>query len=106
LTTAVEDISRTKKRLKLEIPAEVIDREYKEALGKLKQQVKIPGFRPGKAPENLIEKKYGEDIKADMLDRLVPRYYSQALKDASLVPVTLPSFEGSLLLKNGPISTD
>ena len=95
--TVVEDISTTKKRLQIQIPAEVIENEYKGAIAKLKQQAKVPGFRPGKTPESLIERRFGEDIKADIIDRLVPRSYSEALKEASLVPVTLPDFEGGPL---------
>lgn len=105
MTTAVEDISNTKKRLKIEIPADIIEKEYKESLDKVRQRAKIPGFRPGKAPVNLIEKKFGNDIKADIVDRLVPRFYSNALKDAELVPVTLPKFESSVDVKrNEPLS--
>jgi trigger factor len=105
LITAVEDISSTKKRLKIEIPAAVIEKEYRDSVNKVRQKAKIPGYRPGKAPENLIEKKFGEDIKSDIIDRLVPRYYSEALKEAGLVPVTLPQFESSLdVRKDGPLS--
>lgn len=105
MTSAVEDISTTKKRLKIEIPADVIEKEYVESVGKVKQRARIPGFRPGKAPTNLIEKKFGEDIKAEIIDRLVPKYYSDALKEANLVPVTMPDFETAVELKrNEPLS--
>ncbi len=105
MITAVEDISTTKKRLKIEIPTDIIEKEYREALDKVKQRAKIPGFRPGKVPASLIEKKFGGDIKADMIDRLVPRYYSEALKEAALVPVALPQFESSLDVKpNEPLA--
>jgi len=101
---AVEDISTTKKRLKIEIPTEIIEKEFKESLDNMRQRAKIPGFRPGKAPESLIEKRFGEDIKADIRDRLVPKYYSQALKEAELVPVTFPKFESALDIKrNAPL---
>jgi len=105
LITAVEDISITKKRLKIEIPTDIIEKEYRESLDKVKKRAKIPGFRPGKVPANLIEKKFGGDIKADIIDRLVPRYYSEALKEAALVPVALPKFESSLDVKpNEPLA--
>ncbi len=105
MITAVEDISTTKKRLKIEIPTDIIEKEYRESLDKVKQRAKIPGFRPGKVPASLIEKKFGGDIKADMIDRLVPRYYSEALKEAALVPVALPQFESSLDVKpNEPLA--
>lgn len=102
---AVEDISTTKKRLKIEIPNDIIEKEFKESLDNVRKRAKIPGFRPGKAPESLIEKRFGDDIKADILDRLVPKYYSEALKEAALVPVTLPKFESALQIKrNEPLS--
>lgn len=105
MTTAVEDISSTKKRLKIEIPTDVIEKEYRDSVNKVRQKAKIPGYRPGKAPENLIEKKFGDDIKSDIIDRLVPRYYSEALKETGLVPVTLPQFESALdVKKNEPLS--
>ncbi len=99
MSTTIEDISATKKRLKIEIPTDVIEREYSESLDKVRQRSRIPGFRPGKAPITLIEKKFGNDVKADIIDRLVPQYYSRAMKEAEFVPVTLPKFEGTLDFK-------
>jgi trigger factor len=104
LNTTVEDITSTKKRLKIEIPLDIIEKEYKSSLNKVRQTAKIPGFRQGKVPVNLIEKKFGSNIKEDVLDRLVPDYYSKALKDAELVPVTMPTFESTLEIKrNEPL---
>ena len=97
--TTIEDISTTRKRVKIEIPTDIVEREYSESLDKVRQRSRIPGFRPGKAPLTLIEKKFGNDIKADIIDRLVPEYYSKAMKEAELVPVTLPQFEGTLDFK-------
>jgi trigger factor len=99
LETTVEDISTTKKRLKIEIPSAVIREEYNSSLNNVKMKAKIPGSRPGKIPNNLIEKKFGDDIRADIIDRLVPQYYSKALKDADLVPVTMPTLEDTLEIK-------
>jgi trigger factor len=99
LSTTIEDISTTRKRLKIEIPTDIIEKEYSESLDKVRQRSRIPGFRPGKAPINLIEKKFGNDVKTDIIDRLVPQYYSKAMKEAELVPVTLPQFEGTLDFK-------
>jgi trigger factor len=105
LSITVEDITSTKKRLKIEIPADIIQKEYNTSLSSVRQKAKIPGFRPGHAPESIIEKRFGSDIKNDILDRIIPDYYSKALKEASLVPVTLPKFEGNLeFKKDGPLS--
>lgn len=99
MSATVENISNTKKRLTIEIPVEIIEKEFRASLDNVRQRARIPGFRPGKAPESMIEKKFGNDIKADIIDRLVPEYYSKALKDAELVPVTLPKFESNLDIK-------
>jgi len=105
LSRTVEDITSTKKRLKIEISADTIQREYSTSLSSVRQKAKIPGFRPGHAPVSMIEKKFGSDIKNDILDRLIPDYYSKTLKEANLVPVTLPKFEGSLeFKKDEPLS--
>ncbi len=99
MATLIEDISTTRKRLKIEIPTDIIEKEYSESLDKVRQRSRIPGFRAGKAPLTLIEKKFGNDVKADIIDRLVPQYYSKAMKEAGFVPVTLPQFEGTLDFK-------
>jgi trigger factor len=105
LSATVENISTTKKRLKIEIPSDIIEKEYTASLDNVRQRSRIPGFRPGKAPIPMIEKRFGNDIRADILDKLVPQYYSKAMKDAELVPVTLPEFEGTLELKrNAPLA--
>lgn len=95
MSITVEDITSTNKRLKIEIPADIVQKEYIASLTSVRQKAKIPGFRPGHAPAGMIEKKFGNDIKNDMIDKLIPDYYSKALKEANLVPVTLPRLEGS-----------
>ncbi|MDH4230470.1 MAG: trigger factor [Nitrospirota bacterium] len=105
MSITVEDISGTKKRLKIEIPVDIVQKEYAASVGSVRQRAKIPGFRPGHAPVSIIEKRFGSDIKSDIIDRLVPDYYSKALKEANLVPVTLPKFDSSLEFnKDEPLS--
>lgn len=105
MAASIEDISSTKKRLTIEIPGDVIDREYKDSLARIRQKANIPGFRPGKAPVNLIEKKFEQEIKSDLVDRLIPKYYTQAMKEADLFPVAMPDFEGDIdINKSGPLS--
>ncbi|MBF0558551.1 MAG: trigger factor [Nitrospirae bacterium] len=92
---AVEDISSTKKRLKIEIPADSIEAEIKKGLIDAQKKATFPGFRQGKAPMSLVEKKFGRDIEAEVLERIVPEYYMQAVKEADLKPVTRPAVEES-----------
>ncbi|MEW6675604.1 MAG: trigger factor [Nitrospirota bacterium] len=100
-----EDISPTKKRLSIEIPSDVIEKEIENSLEKLRQKTKIPGFRPGKAPVNLIEKRFGKEVEAEVLERVIPEYYNKALREAELMPVTTPVFDERVDFKrNNPLN--
>lgn len=102
---AIEDISSTKKRLKIEIPAEAIESEIKKGLNEAQKRARIPGFRPGKAPMYLIEKKFGKEIEADVMEKIIPEYYLKAIKEAGITPVSRPAVEESFDFKrNEPIS--
>lgn len=102
---SIEDISPTKKRVSIEIPVEVIDREFNSSLEVLRSKVKIPGFRPGKAPANLIEKRFGKEIEAEVLDKLIPEHYNMALREADLQPVSMPEVQEKFEFKrHAPIN--
>jgi trigger factor len=102
---AVEDITATKKRLTIEIPADAIEKELRESFEKLRQKTTLPGFRIGKAPMELIEKRFGKDVERDVLDRLVPQGYVAALKEADITPVANPMLEEKFDFKrNQPLS--
>jgi trigger factor len=95
----VEDISKTKKRLKIEISAEIIEKEIQDSLEKVRRKTTIPGFRTGKAPLNLIEKKFGKDVESEVLDRIIPQGYMNAIKEADLIPVSNPVLENKIDFK-------
>ncbi len=104
MSTTIEDLSSTSKRLKVEIPADIIEKEYISSLDNIRQRARIPGFRPGKSPVSLIEKKFGDDIRSDLLDKLVPEYLSKVIKEADLTPVSMPRLESALNIKrNEPL---
>lgn len=101
----VEDISTTKKRLTIEIPADTIEKEIRDSLEKLRLKAKIPGFRPGRAPIDLIEKRFGKEVESDVLDRVIPQGYVSALKEANITPVANPVLEEKIDFKrHHPIS--
>ncbi len=102
---AVEDINQTKKRLRIEIAADLIEREIKNSLEKLRHTVKIPGFRPGKAPVNLIEKRFGKQVEAEVLEKVVPEHLGNAIREAAIDPVTMPVLEEEFDFKrNNPLA--
>ncbi len=100
----IEEISATKKRLKIEIPADVVEGEIQKVLKEIQKKAKIPGFRPGKAPLSIIEKKFGKDAESDVLEKLVSQAYSDAIKEANLKPVLPPMAEDAIdIRRNEPL---
>ncbi|NOZ25214.1 MAG: trigger factor [Nitrospirae bacterium] len=89
----VEDINPTKKKFVVEIPADVLENKIEEALRNLGRTMKIPGFRPGKAPLSLLERRFGKDVEMEVLERIIPEYYVKAIKEEALFPVAAPVFE-------------
>lgn len=104
MDTQVEDLSSTRKRLRILIPREVLADEINAAYLEVGRNAKVPGFRPGKIPRPVLEKRFDRDVKAQVLDKLVPDYYERALKDTGLRPVSMPKFESRLdIRKDEPL---
>ncbi len=95
MNSTVESISTTKKKIIIEATADEVEGRIQKALKDLRVKTKLPGFRPGKVPIPLIDKKYGKEVEKDVLERLIPEYYLSAIKEAKLSPVTNPEFEKS-----------
>lgn len=95
----IEDISATRKRLTIEIPADTIEKEIQDSLQKVRQRATLPGFRPGKAPMDMIERRFGKSVEAEVLDRMIPEGYMNALKEADISPVSSPVMENKIDFK-------
>lgn len=101
----IEDLSSTKKRLKIEIPSDALEKEIGMSLQNLRGTLKIPGFRQGKAPVNLIEKRFGKEIEAEVMEKVIPQYYNNALREADLKPVSLPELDEEVnYTRNSPLN--
>ena len=70
------------------VPAQDVDKAYEQTLRTIARQVKVPGFRPGKAPRGVLESKVGKDaIAEEVRDNLVETYYPKAVRELELSPV-------------------
>lgn len=100
-----EDISTTKKRLKIEIPAEVLEKEIMESLSKVRSNAALPGFRQGKAPLGIIENKFGKKVETEVLEKMIPKEYVSALREARLTPIANPVIEEDYIFsRNQPVT--
>ena len=96
----MEEPSQTKKILKIEVPSEEINQEFNKTFKVLQKRAKIPGFRKGKVPVNVIRNRMGREVADDILQRMIPHYYTQALAKSELQPVDMPMI-GNVHLKEG-----
>jgi len=89
----VEDVSAVAKRLTVEIePAEVtgtLEKAYK----RLSKQVQVKGFRPGKAPRSILERRYGPEVNQEAAESLMKENFAQAVEASGLKPIIEPSLE-------------
>lgn len=80
MTISVEKQPKCLALLQAEIPAGDAQKEKDSVIKAFSKEVRIPGFRPGKAPKAVIEKRHGEDIKNEVNQRLVNQIVQEALK--------------------------
>ena len=100
------ELGPMKRALKIEVPADEVNLRFVQAYSELNRQVRIPGFRPGKAPLQLLEKRYAKTIEEDVIRSLVPDYYDRAIRQAGIVPVLveIPPLERVKVKKDSPFS--
>ncbi|HEY7088731.1 MAG TPA: trigger factor [Tepidisphaeraceae bacterium] len=95
----VEDAGPATKKVTVEIPAERIAQKLQEQYKELRQQAAIPGFRPGHAPQKLVEKRFGEDVKEQVRRTLISESYGQAVEKNSLQVIGEPEFDNPESIK-------
>ena len=78
------------KIFQIEIPYEHVKKTAEEVYRSIRKIAKIPGFRPGTVPQDLLEKHYSNDAREETLKRLIPEGYEKALDDHKVAPIGFP----------------
>jgi trigger factor len=89
----VEDAGPATKRISIEIPPDVITSKLEEQFKQLRREAAIPGFRPGHAPQKLIEKRFQGDVREQVRRSLISESYEQAVQKHSLQVIGEPKFD-------------
>jgi trigger factor len=87
------DVSPVKKTVEVEIPADLIATESKRVTSEFARSAKIPGFRPGKVPAAVVRNRFAKEIQEEVMSRLLPVTFRDALTDKGLEPVGDPQLE-------------
>jgi len=103
----IEELGALRRKLKIEIPKDVVSKRIKEAYEDISKKLKIPGFRSGKIPQHILEKQVPVQSFGEMFQGLMQEYYSKVLLENKLVPVGAPEMlhdEMSEIKKDSPLS--
>jgi trigger factor len=103
MNVTVENLAPCKKLVRVEVEAEAVDKAYEQIAGEFQKSVKIPGFRPGKAPKDIILKNYSKELDGEVRKRLISENYEKALKDQKLHAVTSPDIEEIQFSRGQPL---
>ncbi len=94
MKTAVSEVGRNKVLLSVEVPAADVEKVLTRTYRRLADQVKVPGFRPGKAPRSVIDQRLGKDfVRNEALKDLLPDMYAEAVESEDLDVVAPPSID-------------
>jgi trigger factor len=93
MAVTIENTAPCRKKLRVEVDAQRVAGTRAEILQEFRKAASIPGFRPGKAPEPMVEKRYAGQIDEELRKRLIPESYREALNEQHLKVVGYPQIE-------------
>jgi len=106
-TVNVEDAGPSRKKLSFNIPAEVVDAKLETALATVMTEAQLPGFRKGRVPRRLIERRFGDTVRNEAKNELVSSAYGDAVRDHELKVIGNPeldSFEAIEMTAGKPMA--
>jgi len=90
---SMQDVGPWRKQLTVEVPAPAVEAETERVVREYGQRVRIPGFRRGKVPAELVRRRFAKDIEREVIDRLLPRYWRQAQAESEIEPLMPPEVD-------------
>jgi len=107
MKSVVEPLEGNRVKLTVEVDEQEFDRALEAAFRKIAREVRIPGFRPGKAPRRVLEARVGKGVaREEALRESLPTYYAQALREADLDAIAPPEIDITSGEEAGPIAFD
>jgi len=90
---SVEDVGPCRKQLKVEVPAPAVEAETQRVVHDYGLKVRLPGFRQGKVPTELVRRRFAKEIDQEVKERLLPRYWRQAQAESAIEPLLPPEVD-------------
>jgi len=93
LDVQISDVGPCKKHLKVSIPHTDVERQFKESVGEMAKEAVVPGFRPGHAPRQLVERRFRKQVSGQVKSTLIMACLEQLDEDHKLNPITQPELD-------------
>src|SRR5713101_6402477 len=93
----LEDLTPVRKRLQVEISATDVQAELERAFATVGRQARLRGFRPGRVPRPVLERTFGEQVRREVLGRLVEESFRRAIETHRLEPLGTPDIDADPL---------
>lgn len=93
MQVSVEATGGLERRLTVGVPASEVDGAVDQKLKETARRVRIDGFRPGKVPVSVVKQRFGDGIRAEVLQDVVQQNYAKAITEEKLTPAGMPSIE-------------
>ena len=90
MKTEVKKLEANLREINIEVSGDIVKNKFEEVFKRISQEAKIPGFRPGHAPQDLLEKNYSSVAHEQVLKDLVPDIYNEAINKEGLDVIELP----------------
>jgi trigger factor len=92
-----------KREIEVEIPADVVAKHQEALVQQYSKQARIPGFRKGKVPASMVRHRFSSEITSDVVEKLVPQYFREAVLKGGYRPVSQPHIYGLEFTPGEPI---
>ena len=107
MKAVVEPLEGNKVKLSIEVEEDEFEKAIDAAFRKIAREVRVPGFRPGKAPRRILEARFGKEAgRAEALRDSLPGYYSQALRDHDVDAIAPPEIDITAGEESGSVAFD
>lgn len=93
MNVQITDINETRKTLTVSLDKGEVETEYKNVLGEFTKQVRLPGFRPGKAPAAMVAARFGKELKEEFKSKVIGKAYRDGLEQSKLEVLSLVDVE-------------
>ena len=91
MKTEVKKLDSNKREISIEISGDIVKNKFEDVFNQISKEAKIPGFRPGHAPRDILEKKYSSHAHELVIKELIPQLYNQAIDKEGLEVIELPN---------------